>query len=119
MGTGAVLGTLCLLRTPVARTVRGLSLCYPRTAWVPHGSERVPSTNLGKRNPTMTSPTKPKKDNLYRVYRGGGAWYSDDAARVRAASRFRDAPAVKYDFLGFRLIQSGCRQQVLGGVTPP
>jgi formylglycine-generating enzyme required for sulfatase activity len=63
-------------------------------------------------------PTKPKTDNRSRVLRGG-AWGNFDAAWVRAAARSAGAPALRYDSLGFRLTQTGCRQQILKGVTPP
>ena len=61
-------------------------------------------------------PTKPT-DTRYRVRRGGW-WHSHDASGVLAAFDYWDAPAGRYNSLGFRLTQSGCRLPLKGGVTP-
>lgn len=64
----------------------------------------------------MTPAIKPKTDNLYRVFRGG-AWYGTSATNVRAAYRYDYAPMDRYNFIGFRCAQRGCRQ-ILRGTSP-
>ena len=68
----------------------------------------------------MTSPTKPPKpptDTFRRVLRGGGSWIITSASIVRAAYRIGNTPSYRYNYIGFRCAQRGCRQQILK-VTP-
>ena len=65
----------------------------------------------------MTSP-KPPTDTLPRVRRGG-AWHHTSASFVRSAYRYDITPSSRGNRVGFRTTQSGCRQQVLKGMTPP
>ena len=60
---------------------------------------------------TRTKPT----DNIFRVFRGG-AWNSDDAARVRAAFRYGYTPSLRHNYIGFRCAQRGARMTLK--VTP-
>lgn len=62
----------------------------------------------------MTTPTKQPTDTLYRVFRGGG-WFFTVPSMFRSAYRFGSSPAIRYINLGFRCAQTGCRQQVLKG----
>ena len=55
-----------------------------------------------------TPRTKTSTDPRLRVYRGGG-WSHSDAVWVRAAIRFRYAPAFRNIHLGFRCAQRGAR----------
>ena len=64
------------------------------------------------------SPTKHPSltDTLRRVFRGG-SWGNTTAAVVRAAFRDGNAPLIRSNIiLGFRTVQSGCRQVLT--VTP-
>jgi formylglycine-generating enzyme required for sulfatase activity len=61
------------------------------------------------------TPIKPPTDPRSRVFRGGG-WLNHVAARVRAAFRITDAPALGHYYLGFRCAQRGVRQVLK--VTP-
>lgn len=65
----------------------------------------------------MTSP-KPPTDTFRRVLRGG-AWFITTAPFVRAAYRYDITPSGRGNRVGFLTTQSGCRQQVLKGMTPP
>ena len=61
---------------------------------------------------------RPPGEPCPRGYRGG-AWYLMFAADARCADRARVSPGLFKDGLGFCTVQSGCRQQVLKGVTLP
>lgn len=68
----------------------------------------------------MTAPTKQPTDTLSRVTRvtrvsRGGGWGYTDPSMFRSAYRNGYTPAVRFNFLGFRCAQTGCRQQVLKG----
>ena len=65
----------------------------------------------------MTTP-KPATDTFPRVYRGG-SWDVSTSTIVRAAFRVAITSSDRLNRLGFRLTQTGCRQQVLKGMTPP
>lgn len=60
------------------------------------------------RNTTVTSPTKPKTDDLHRVAHGG-SWYSMFHIYVSAHARLGSTPTLLNNSLGFRTTQSGCR----------
>ena len=47
-------------------------------------------------------PTDSENSNSYRVNRGGSWYYTPAYARV--ANRYRFAPSLRYDDLGFRLV---------------
>jgi hypothetical protein len=60
------------------------------------------------RNTIVTSPTKPKTDDLHRVAHGG-SWYSMFHIYVSAAYLLGSTPTLLNNSLGFRLTQRGCR----------
>jgi formylglycine-generating enzyme required for sulfatase activity len=64
----------------------------------------------------MNPTPKPPTDTFRRVIHGG-SWYYSTASVVRAAYRNDFTPSNRGNLIGFRLTQSGCRQQVLK-VTP-
>ena len=83
-------------------------------AGLPTHPDRVLPSIEGRK--TTVTRIKPKTDNFPRVIRGGG-WFDSDAAEVRAADAAEVRAADRYNGLGFRCAQRGCRQQVLK-VTP-
>lgn len=64
------------------------------------------------RNSPVTPRTKPT-DKLPRVVRGG-SWLHTSAAVVRAALRFNYTSLVRYDYIGVRCSQRGCKQPLKG-----
>lgn len=58
----------------------------------------------------------PPKDNRPRGFRGGG-WHYATANGVRAAFRYVITQPYRYNYIGFRTAQCGCRQILK--VNPP
>jgi formylglycine-generating enzyme required for sulfatase activity len=57
----------------------------------------------------VTTPTKQPTDKLPRVSRGGG-WYNTVPSVFHSAYRIKNTHAHRYINLGFRCVQTGCRQ---------
>ena len=60
-----------------------------------------------------------RTDNLPRAFCGGTYGTLRADAMERGAFRNGIAPANRLFNIGFRLTQTGCRQQILKSVTPP
>ena len=66
----------------------------------------------------MRSPKKPAvtRDRIRECR--GGTWVTSITPYLNSAYYWGFRPEVRYNSIGFRLTQSGCRLPLKGGVTP-